>query len=229
MRFCRPKQGQGTVDQEPHVKGKHRGPGMTGTSSVLAAKAVAQMRVSRRGNLSGAAKCRLRLSSALKNSHRGTEYTMRSRLKIATQLFQQQRNQQTLTFQICRIHRRPQMAMITSSTHKSGWFRHTGVFVIDRETRGYLELGDHLPEASVLATHTAPSGYRKTHDTCLESIHPVSPEALSPRPGATTSTWKPCPLSRSASISTRPFPVHLDACMALLRIQSNQRCRHCVR
>ena len=39
--------------------GKYRGPGMAGTSRVLAAKAVAKMRVSRRGNLSGTAHCRL--------------------------------------------------------------------------------------------------------------------------------------------------------------------------
>ncbi len=71
MRFCPPKQGQGTVDQEPLVKGKYRGPGMTGTSSVLAAKAVAKMRVSRRGNLSGAAQCRLLTPAALGNPQIG--------------------------------------------------------------------------------------------------------------------------------------------------------------
>ena len=59
---ARPNRGQvlSTRSPGPHVKGwKVPRPGMAGTSRVLAAKAVAKMRVSRRGNLLGAAHCRL--------------------------------------------------------------------------------------------------------------------------------------------------------------------------
>src|SRR4051794_33359007 len=92
-----------------------------------------------------------------------------------------------------------------------------GSFVIGRESRVYLKVGGHLPEATSY-THGA-LGYRRTHDTCLKSIPSVSPQAPASRRGATP-TWKPCPLPCLPSLSTRPSPVHLDTCIALLRIQS---------